>query len=98
MKSKDKIALLSLIISFGLLLTITSITGIQREATISTVAEKDSYVYSYHPISNYGGADWLIFGDYTLGWTEAYLYFNFNDKPASWIKAEISIDMYSHHL
>jgi hypothetical protein len=63
--------------------------------TISTIVEKDSYVDSYSPDSNKGGKDWLIFGDYVLGWNEAYLYFNFSDKPASWTKAEISIDMYS---
>jgi len=64
-------------------------------ATVSTIVEKDSYVDSYSPDSNNGGKDWLIFGNYILGWNEAYLYFNFSDKPASWTKAEISIDMYS---
>lgn len=79
----------------GFIFKITSTKAIIRDRTISTVAEKDSYVDSDDPTSNYGGQDWLIFGNYLSGWNEAYLYFNFSDKPAGWTKAEISIDMYS---
>lgn len=62
--------------------------------TKSTIADKDSYVDSSNPTSNYGGQDWLIFGDYITSWREAYLNFDFSDKPSEWTKAEISIDMY----
>jgi len=95
MRYKRQIIILGLIILFGMTFNITPIKGITRNATITTVAEKDSYVETDNPTSNHGGKDWLIFGDYILGWNEAYLFFNFSDKPANWSKAEISIDMYS---
>jgi len=96
MKPKNKIVLLGLIISFGLLLTIPTIAGIQRETTISTVASKDTYVDTDNPTSNYGGVDYLmsgfsIFSDIR----EAYFYFDFSDKPSSFTKAEISLDFWS---
>lgn len=87
--------LIIILIVIGLTFNITPIKGITRDRTVSTVAEKDAYVSTYNPTSNNGGKDWLIFGNYILGWNEAYLYFNFSDKPAGWTKAEISIDMYS---
>ena len=87
--------LIIILIVIGLTFNITLIKGITRDKTVSTIAEKDAYVDTYNPTSNNGGKDWLIFGNYILGWNEAYLYFNFSDKPAGWTKAEISIDMYS---
>ncbi|KKK41360.1 hypothetical protein LCGC14_2724580, partial [marine sediment metagenome] len=75
--------------------SIPNIKGVLKDVTISTVAEKDNYIESDDASSNNGGKDWLIFGDYIFGWNEAYLYFNFSDKPTDWIKAEISIYMYS---
>ena len=87
--------MVGILIIIGLTFYIAPIRGNTRDATVSTVAEKDAYVDTYYPTSNYGGKDWLIFGDYILGWNEAYLHFSFSDKPAGWTKAEISIDMYS---
>ncbi len=96
MKSKDKIrVLLGLLVIFAFQFIIPNVAGVQRDATISTVAEKDSYVELGDALSNYGGKDWLIFGEYFFGFNEAYLYFNFSDKPLTWTKAEIAIDMYS---
>ena len=95
MKDKKSIILLSLIFFSSVLIYITPTRAIIKDQTITTVAEKDSYVSSYYPTSNYGGASWLIFGNYILGWNEAYLFFNFSDKPTNWENAEISIDMYS---
>jgi len=95
MKVKKVIILISLIFFSSFMVNIIPARAIIRDQTISTVAEKDSYVSSYYPTSNYGGASWLIFGKYILGWREAYLFFNFSDKPTSWNSAEISIDMYS---
>ena len=98
MRSKDKIVLFlfGIILTFGLLLIIPNIVGIQREATISTIASKDTYVDTYYPTSNYGGVDYLqtgfgIFGDII----EAYFYFDFSDKPSSFIRAEISLDFWA---
>ena len=94
MKSKDKVFLI-VIISFGLLLTIPSITGIQRETTISTVASKDTYVDTANPMSNYGGVSYLMSGFSILSdIRESYFYFNFSDKPSSFTKAEISLDFW----
>lgn len=96
MKLNKKISFLIIILLvIRLTFFITPIKGITRDGTISTVAEKDAYVTAYIPTSNYGGKDWLIFGNYLLGWNDAYLYFSFSDKPAGWTKAKISIDMYS---
>lgn len=93
---KKKIILLVGVLIIALFIfKITSTNAIIRDRTISTVAEKDSYVDIHNPTSNYGGQNWLIFGDYIFGWTEAYLYFNFSGRPTGWTKAEIAIDMYS---
>ncbi len=94
MLNKKSIVIAGILIIIGFTLRITPMRGITSDLTVSAVTEKDAYVYTYNPDSNYGGKDWLLFGDRGLGWTEAYLYFNFSDKPAGWAKAEISIDMY----
>ncbi len=91
----EVILILMLVIVAGLSFLTPSTKAVVRDQTISILAEKDSYVDSYYPTANNGGKDWLIFGDYILGWNEAYLFFNFSDKPTSWTKAEIAIDMYS---
>lgn len=67
--------------------------------SISTVAEKDTYVAEYYPSKNFGDISMLEIGVYLQQlfippYREAYLYFNFSDKPEGWTKAEISIDMY----
>ncbi|KKL51948.1 hypothetical protein LCGC14_2290400 [marine sediment metagenome] len=95
MKNKKIVIFLGLLFIFGFIFKITPIRAISTDQTISTVAEKDSYVESGGATSNYGGKNWLIFGDRILGWNEAYLYFNFSNKPTGWTKAEVSIDMYS---
>jgi hypothetical protein len=95
MLNKKFFVIVGIIFVIGLTFYITPIRGITRDGTISTVAEKDAYVETYNPTSNNGGKDWLIFGNYIVGWNEAYLSFSFSDKPAGWTKAEISIDMYS---
>lgn len=95
MKSKGKIVLFGLLISFGLLLTIPSITGVQREASISTITSKDTYVDTGNAISNYGGVSYLMAGFSILSdIREAYFYFGFSDKPDSFTKAEISLDFW----
>ena len=68
---------------------------IEGEDFTATVADKDTYVDSDSATSNYGGDDWLIFGNYLTGWREAYVHFSFEDKPDDFTKAEIAIDCYS---
>jgi hypothetical protein len=71
----------------------TYVRGIE---TISTIAEKDSYVSDAVYNDNDGGKEWLIIGNYDNNyWWETYLYFNFTDKPVGWTKAEIWIVMFS---
>lgn len=94
MLNKKIFVIVGIIIVIGLTFYITPIRGITRDGTVSTVAEKDAYVDMYYSNSNYGGKNYLLFGDRALGWNEAYLFFNFSDKPVDWTKAEISIDMY----
>ena len=96
MKSKEKMISLSLIISCGLLLLIPSISGIQKETTISDIASKDTYVDIDNPNSNYGGVSYLMSG-YSVSYEakEAYFYFDFTNKPSSFTEAEISLDFWS---
>lgn len=64
--------------------------------TISTIADKDSYVNSYYGIDNYGDASYLLSGFYFSDEiVESYFYFSFRDKPSNWIQAEISLDIWS---
>ncbi len=93
MKDKKVALLISLIV----LVVLINYTSKSVEATaikISTIAEKDSYVDAGTPTSNYGGEDWVIFGNYFSDFTETFLFFNFSDMPIDWTKAEISIDCY----
>jgi len=96
MKSKDKIrVLLGLLVIFIFQFFIPNVTGVLKDVTISTVAEKDTYVNSYKPLSNYGGVDDARAGFYFTGdILEAYFYFNFTDKPADFTKVEISLDFW----
>ncbi|MFW9987217.1 MAG: Ser-Thr-rich GPI-anchored membrane family protein [Candidatus Odinarchaeota archaeon] len=73
-----------------------STRGITRDQTISTITEKDTYVNSYDPTSNFGGQDYALSGFYYTGdILEAYFFFNFSDKPTNYSKAEISLDFWS---
>jgi hypothetical protein len=95
--SKQTIPLffLGLLIIFGLFLVSPSATAIERERYISNIAEKDTYVDTANPTSNYGGVSNLmtgfsIFSDIR----EAYFYFNFSNKPSNYERAEISLEFW----
>ncbi len=92
MKSKDKLrAFLVLLVIFTAYfqLFIPNIKGIEKEVSISTVAYKDTYIE--FSISNFGGQNSLLIG---YPFYEAYLHFNFSDKPWTFTKAEISLDFW----
>ncbi len=92
MKSKGKIrVLLVLLVIFiaSFQFFTPNIKGIEKEVSISTIAEKDTYIDP--SISNYGGQNSLLTG---FPYYEAYLYFNFSDKPRIFTKAEISLDFW----
>jgi len=62
---------------------------------MSTIADKDTYVDTANPTSNYGGASnlWCGFGIFS-DIREAYFHFSFSDKPSNVTKAELSIDIW----
>ena len=87
--------LLGLIIVFGLFLSFPSVKAITRERYISNIAEKDTYVDTANPTSNFGGVSYLISGFSLFSdIREAYLYFNFSNKPSDFIRAEISLEFW----
>lgn len=86
---------IGLTIIFGLSLSFPSAKAITRECYISSIAERDTYVDTANPTSNYGGvnnlmAGFSIFSDIR----EAYFYFNFSNKPSNYIRAEISLEFW----
>jgi len=92
---KTIILLLGFIFLFSILFHLPNGRAIERERYISTIAEKDTYVDTAYAMSNYGGVSNLmtgfsIFGDIK----ESYFYFNFSDKPSSYIRAEISLEFW----
>ncbi|MFX1478633.1 MAG: NosD domain-containing protein [Promethearchaeota archaeon] len=67
-----------------------------RNMTVTTIADKDTYVNSYYALNNYGDANYLLSGYYlTDEVVESYFYFSFRDKPSNWVQAEISLDVWS---
>ncbi|MFW9822587.1 MAG: Loki-CTERM sorting domain-containing protein [Candidatus Thorarchaeota archaeon] len=85
-----------MVVLFIFIASILSILSpISHAVTSTSLAVKDSYVDSFYPVTNYGQQDWLIFGDYLMGPTEAYIEFTTYPPPTGWTKAEIQIDMYS---
>ncbi len=92
MKNKKIVIFLGLLFIFGFIFKITPIIAITIDKTVSTVAEKDTYVDSNNPTSNYGGVSYAKAGIYDIGVDyHAFFYFNFTDKPTDFTKAEISL-------
>jgi len=96
MKYKKVIILMLLTFFSSVLINITPTRAIIKDQTISTIAEKDTYVNTYDALSNFGGQDYALGGFYFGGdIVEAYFFFNFSDKPSTYTKAEISLDFWS---
>jgi hypothetical protein len=80
---------LSIAICFA---TLLPIFGLGATATVSDIADKDTFVNSYFPNTNYGTADYAYVGNFsTTDETEAYYSFPFTNQPDAYSKAEISI-------
>jgi len=81
-------------ILYGIDLNINPVHGSAGIATVSTIADKDSYVIDLLPLGNYGSEEefWVLW-DLAIGKGKrnAYLHFPFTDKPDNVIKAEIRI-------
>ncbi len=86
---------IGLIIVLGTIFILPKGWGITIEKSISSIADKDTYVDTANPTSNYGGTSnlmsgWGIFSDIR----EAYFHFTFTDKPENVTKAELSLDIW----
>lgn len=95
MKNRKLLAIFGLIFIFGMISN-TYVRGATE--TISTLADKDCYVSSSSPDTNYGDDTVYFRVGYSYcwikksaSWYESYFHFNFSDKPSDYIKAEISI-------
>ncbi len=96
MKYKKVIILMLLTFFSSILINITPTRAIIKDQTISTIAEKDTYVNTYDALSNFGGQDYALGGFYFgSDIVEAYFFFNFSDKPSTYTKADISLDFWS---
>lgn len=98
MKHYNKKAILiyiGLILIVGTIFILPTGWGITREKSISSIADKDTYVDTIDAMANYGGVDNLMTG---FSWSgdirEAYFHFNFDDKPDDYIRAEISLEFW----
>lgn len=92
MKVRTIFMVLGVLLIAGITFNAPPARAIIRDQTVSTVAEKDTFVNSYDPSTNYGGEDYALAGFYaTVDIVESYFYFTFSDKPNNYIKAEISL-------
>ena len=95
MKNKKIYFLVGILFIIGFTFNTLPARAIIRDQTISTIAEKDTYVNSDDPLSNFGGQNYVFSGFYWGGdIVEAYFFFNFSDKPSTYTKAEISLDFW----
>jgi hypothetical protein len=86
---------IGLIIILGTIFILPKGWGITREKSISSTADKDTYVDTANALSNYGGVNNLMTGFSLFGnIREAYFHFNFDDKPGDYIRAEISLEFW----
>ncbi len=92
MKKKTMFILICILFITGFTFKVPPVRALLRDQTISTVAEKDTYVNSYEPSSNYGAEDHTIAGDFLTSYeAESYFFFSFSDKPNNYTEAEISL-------
>ncbi|GAG58121.1 unnamed protein product [marine sediment metagenome] len=79
---------------YGIDHNIDPVQGSAGIATVSTIADKDSYIIDFLPLGNYGSEEefWVIWDLAVLkGKRTAFLHFPFTDKPDNVIKVEIRI-------
>ncbi len=93
MKKKKTFAFLVVLLIPLFIIFSPPVKAIDHEKTVSTLVKKDSHVESNNPNSNYGGSSQLVIGNYNNNWKEAYLFFDFSDKPENWTHAKISIKL-----
>lgn len=96
MKSQNKFLFFIVVfIVVGLFIYSPSIQATVEQRTTSSIADKDTYVDTDTPLSNYGGSNNLMCGFGISGdIREAYFHFSFSDKPTNITKAELSLDIW----
>ena len=83
--------LIGLLVVLGLGFNISNGKGLQQENTISIEADKDTYVSSADPLSNFGNLTLVRVGYLGDSIYIAYFHFDLSDKPKNFFKAEISL-------
>jgi hypothetical protein len=97
-KTNNKIAIFALFILIFSVMSSNIITGIglnpkSNANPIPILPDKDTYVDSVDPTSNFGGQDYLYIGDDLFGDINiAYVHFNFTQKPTTFEKVYLQID------
>ncbi len=91
MKTRS-IFLLSTIFLLTPIMFISSIHAVDREVTVSGIAEQDAITSTGLPGTPIGMQDGLEAGyNIASNYLESYLYFNFTNKPINYLKAELSL-------
>ena len=57
----------------------------------SIKVEKDSFVYDYHPDTNYGTDEYLRVGNYHFGMFQTFYFFNISSLPDGWSEVKIYV-------
>ncbi|MFW9875207.1 MAG: Ser-Thr-rich GPI-anchored membrane family protein [Candidatus Thorarchaeota archaeon] len=92
MKKKAIFILIGVLLIAGFTFNAPPARAIIRDQTVSTIAEKDTYVSSYEDTTNFGSEDHTIAGAILSVYdAEAYFFFTFSDQPINYTKAEISL-------
>ncbi|NVM19585.1 MAG: DNRLRE domain-containing protein [Candidatus Lokiarchaeota archaeon] len=95
MKSKNNATILLLLFfaSLGILNTIQPVNAGLVYTTVETFPDRDTYVNSTAPDTNYGNEERFYVGatDESSPFFNAYFHFNFSDQPDTFEKAEVYI-------
>ena len=78
------------------LMFVPSIYAVDREVTVSDIAEQDASTSSGLPDTPIGSIQDSLSAGYNIAgnYIEAYFYFNFTNKPINYIKAELSLNLW----
>ncbi len=91
-KIKTRVFLLAGIVFAVIFDGITNARG--APAYIKTPVSMDAYVWADAPNTCYGHNGGLIIGNYTANWTETYVYFNLENRPAQWTSVLLRLVTY----
>ncbi len=104
---KKFLLLMLILVIPGFLYSIPKVIGSQNEFNVYEIADRDIFVDSANPTENFGRSNILKAGhgiSYEVRETyfhnhiftrETYLHFSFSKKPNNFIRAELSLDVWS---